>query len=90
MDSRAGRFIRRHNGNRLATRESEMTLVHIVSRFALEVARDAAAGRSGASGASIEEGDVRKAVSRMLHFHDSALAAKAGKPQPLHPCLLES
>ena len=93
-DSRGGRFLRRHSGGRLATLESEATLMHIVTTFAVEVARAAAADRSTAS---TEEGDVRKALCKALPNNNrvaepqtgSKKASKQQPQQPLHPCLFE-
>ena len=91
-DSRGGRFIRRHGGGRLATHECERTLMHIVTTFACEIARAAAAER-GATGGATEERDVRRALAHALGATapgERAAKAKSAQPQPLHPSLVES
>ena len=68
--------------------------MHIVTTFAVEVARAAAADRSTAS---TEEGDVRKALCKALPNNNrvaepqtgSKKASKQQPQQPLHPCLFE-
>ena len=94
-DSRGGRLIRRHGGGRLATQQSERTLIHIVTTFAVELAKAAAAERASA-GSATEEGDVRRALSHAMRNAAAEKVSGAAKavgrqppPQPLHPSLLE-
>ena len=75
-DSRAGRFIRRYNGGRLATHESERTLVHIVTTFAIEVAR--AAAECSSAGGAAEEGDLRRVLGQALPLLEQPAMPAAG------------
>ena len=96
-NSRGGRFIRRHSGGRIATYGSECTLMHIVTSFAIGVARAAAAeaaDRTGSSGVVTEEGDVRKALTRLMQMAPAITQTKAAtgksKASPMCAAFLES
>jgi hypothetical protein len=84
--SLTGRFMRRLSGGRLATHQSELTLTHIVTAFAMQVARLAAENRQGSS--ATEEGDVRRALGVALPEHHVCME-RVRKSQPLHQSLCE-
>ena len=104
-DSKGGRFIRKHAGGRLATHACELTLMHLVSAFAVEAGAAAAAeaaARSTSSSASAsvgtEEGDMRKALARLLgqaplvpnaSSRGNSNRARAAPALPMHPSLLQ-
>ena len=101
QDSRGGKFIRKHSGGRLATYACELTLMHLTTAFAVAAGAAGAAeasARSGNPAASTEEGDLRRALSRVLGQAPPTAASSAGVgpskgrapvPVPLHPMLLQ-